>query len=128
MFTPHLAAGFQFHCTAPHLCKLTLQSKASAQFKLPAVLPACIMLTLHSKASAKPGSVSCTLTAAELQKYPDSLLSSIVASCSTTDDEVAEGSSSSSSSVSIKLEEVPGWPSHLLQPAWAAEVITAMYR
>jgi hypothetical protein len=108
-----------------------------AQFTFTVVLTACTMLTLHSK--AKPGSASCTLTAAELQKYPDSLLSSIAASCATSDDVVAgtwqqqqqllqvAGSSSSSSIVSINLEEVPGWPSSLLKPV-DADVLTAMYR
>jgi hypothetical protein len=88
------------------------------------------MLTLRSKSASKPGSASCTLTSAELQAYPDSLLSSFVAACATSNgaagDDSADGSSSST--VSINLEDVPGWPSGLLKPVEAAEVIPALYR
>lgn len=58
----------------------------------------------------------------ELQKYPDSLLSSIASSCSSST------SYSSSSAININLAEVPNWPCELVKPTEAAAVIPAMYR
>jgi hypothetical protein len=85
------------------------------------------MLMLHLKLGSKPDVASRSLTPAELQKYPNSLLSSI-AVASTTSDEDDDGGSSSSSTFSMDFEDAPGWPSHLMQPSKAAEVITALYR
>jgi hypothetical protein len=66
------------------------------------------------------------MTSAELQAYPDSLLSSLAASCTTSD--AAGGDSSSSSTVSINLDDVPGWPRSLLNTDEAALVMNSLYR
>jgi hypothetical protein len=65
----------------------------------------------------------CSLTKEELQKYPDSLLSSIASACSSDDNE-----GSSSSIVKVDVNEVAGWPCELVKPTEAAAVITTLYR
>jgi hypothetical protein len=76
-------------------------------------------------AAASTAAAHCSLTREELQKYPDSLLSSIASACSSDDN----GSSRSSSSfVKVDLNEVAGWPCELVKPTEAAAVITALYR
>ncbi|KAF6259847.1 hypothetical protein COO60DRAFT_1459936 [Scenedesmus sp. NREL 46B-D3] len=82
-----------------------------------------MLMALHSKATltarastavapmaASSPAAQCSLTKEELQKYPDSLLTSISSACSSEGPE----DDSSSSMVKIDLSEVPGWPLKLV--------------